>query len=63
MELPLWAESVWSCNGGLGRRTGGMDGWWRGKRKRIRKSDGGKNFGQHEKEKSREADGKDLGRI
>jgi hypothetical protein len=40
-----------------------MDGWWRGKRKRIRKSDGGKNFGQHEKEKSREADGKDLGRI
>jgi hypothetical protein len=38
MELPLWAESVWSCNGGLGRRTGGMDGWWMGK-KRIRKFD------------------------
>jgi hypothetical protein len=39
MELPLWAESVWSYNGGL----------W-------------KNFGQQEKEKSRESDKKDLGR-
>jgi hypothetical protein len=34
MELPLWAESVWSCNGGLWRRTGGMDGWWMGKKRK-----------------------------
>jgi hypothetical protein len=32
MELPLWAELVWSYNEGLGRRTGGMDDWWMGKK-------------------------------
>jgi hypothetical protein len=61
MELPLWAESVWSYNEGLGRRTGGMDGWWMGK-KDQEVWFGGKNFGQQEEEKSREADVKDLGR-
>jgi hypothetical protein len=44
MELPLWAKSVWSCNGGLGRRTGGMDGWWMGKRERISVGDKGRNI-------------------
>jgi hypothetical protein len=44
MELPLWAESVWSCNRGLGRRIGGMDGWWIRKRERISAGDKGKNI-------------------
>ncbi len=42
MELPLWAESVWSCNGSLGRRIGRMDGWWRVKT--VRKFDWKKEF-------------------
>jgi hypothetical protein len=44
MELPLWAESVWSCNGGLGRRIGGMDGWWMGKRERISAGERGRKI-------------------